>query len=70
MLNLKFLNMGILKQVSAKNKAMDIIHSCEDIEQCVITERYIGLYYEKFHDLLGFTELTLELKKHEYMLST
>ena len=49
--------MEILKQIEAKNKAIEIINSCETDEHFESSLNYIVLYYKKFEDFIGYNEL-------------
>ena len=60
--------MGILKQILAKQKAFDVIASCESKVHCDGAERYIKRYFEKFEDVLGFRELERALQEHKVSL--
>jgi hypothetical protein len=57
--------MEIIKQITAKNKAYDIIYSCETIPQCNTAENYVGRYLTLFEDRLGFNDLMRLLKEHK-----
>ncbi len=57
--------MEIIRQITAKNKAYDIIYSCETIPQCNGAENYVGRYLTLFEDKLGFNELMRVLKEHK-----
>ncbi len=54
--------MEILKQILAKNKAFDVIDSCENWKQFANAEKYIELYYNMFNDFSGKAELNRYLK--------
>ncbi len=57
--------MEIIKQVTAKNIALDVIESCETQEQCTSAETFISLYFNKFGDRIGFEELKRFMKEHK-----
>ena len=57
--------MGIIEQISSKEKALHVIESCENIPQCNSAENYVELYFNKFEDRLGFEELRRFLKQHK-----
>ena len=40
-----------------KNKAIEIINSCETDEHFEYSLNYIDLYYKKFEDFVGYNEL-------------
>ncbi len=54
--------MEILKQILAKNKAFDVIDSCENWKQFANDEKYIELYYNMFNDFSVKAELNRYLK--------
>ncbi len=60
--------MEIIKQITAKNKAYDIIDSCKTIPQCNIAENYLESYLKLFEDRLGFNDLMRILKEHKVNL--
>lgn len=47
----------LIKQLSAKTKALNIIESCLTGEHFTVAEKYIELYYKIFQDLIGYNEL-------------
>ena len=47
----------ILKQITAKNKTIDVIESCDTLDQYINAERYVELYYSQFEDFIGYNEL-------------
>ena len=53
----------IIRQISAKSKAFDVIGSCMTGDQFNAAENYIELYYNKFEDFLGYNELKRELQR-------
>ena len=59
--------MEILKQIAAKEKAIDVINSCETIAHIMSARRYIKLYENLFEDMLGAMSLndTLDLRSRE-----
>ena len=57
--------MDTLKQIEAKNKGFKIIQSCTTKEHFESTKRYINIYFEKYEDFLGFTELNNALIKYK-----
>lgn len=57
--------MEILKQITAKIKAFDIIDSCENADHWNAAERYIKLYFDKFEDFVGKQELERYLQEHK-----
>ena len=54
--------MSILTQVLTKQKAFDMIYTCESQDHFNGTSNYIELYYKKFEDYLGYNELKSCLK--------
>lgn len=54
--------MGIKKQVFAKEKAYDVISSCDTIEQLDIAKKYVQNYFELYEDALGYNRLMLEIE--------
>lgn len=57
--------MEIIRQIAAKNKAKDIIDSCNNADHWDAAEKYIKLYFEKFEDFLGKRELEDYLQQHK-----
>ena len=53
--------MDIKQQVSAKQKAFNVIHSCETIEQCLTARKFIDNYYKLSEDGLGYNYLCSDL---------
>lgn len=49
--------MEMLKQIEAKNKAIEVINSCKTDKHFEVALNYIDLYYKKFGDFLGVSEL-------------
>lgn len=49
--------MEILNQIKAKSKCIRVIESCETKEQYKSAKNYVDLYYKKFEDLNGYSEL-------------
>lgn len=60
--------MEIIKQITSKGKAIDVIESCVNMLQCNSAENYINLFYSKFEDRIGFEELKRLLKEHKLNL--
>lgn len=54
--------MGIKKQVFAKEKAYDVISSCDTIEQLEVAKKYVQNYFELYEDGLGYNRLMLEIE--------
>ena len=54
--------MSIKKQVFAKEKAYDVISSCDTIEQLEVAKKYVQNYFELYEDGLGFNRLMLEIE--------
>ena len=53
----------IIRQISAKSKAFDVINSCMTGDHFNAAEKYVELYYNKFEDFLGYNELKRELQR-------
>ena len=53
----------VIKQITSKSKAKDIINSCVNGHHFNGAENYIELYNHKFDDFLGYNELKRELQK-------
>ncbi len=53
----------LIKQISAKAKAINIINSCVCGLHFESAEKYIELYHNKFEDFLGYNELKRELQR-------
>lgn len=53
----------LIRQISAKSKAFDVIESCMTGDHFRAAENYIELYYKKFEDFLGYNELKRELQR-------
>lgn len=53
----------LIKQISAKSKAFDVIESCTTGDHFNAAMNYIELYYQKFEDFLGYNELKRELQR-------
>jgi hypothetical protein len=53
----------LIKQISAKSKAFDVINSCVTGDHYNAAQNYIELYYNKFEDFLGYNELKRELQR-------
>jgi hypothetical protein len=57
--------MSIIEQVQAKNKAEDVINSCENLRQLETANKYVMFYYKKFEDYLSYQYLlNLITEKH------
>lgn len=54
--------MSIKEQVLAKEKAYDVISSCETIEQLEVAKKYVQNYFDLYEDGLGFNRLILEIE--------
>ncbi len=55
--------MDINTQISAKQKAVNVINSCETLEQCETAMNYIYLYHDLSGDDLGFHNLSTDLNE-------
>jgi hypothetical protein len=60
--------MDIIKQIDAKNKAFDVIDSCETKIHYETAENYIELYFSTFEDMVGYNELLIALNKKKECL--
>jgi hypothetical protein len=56
--------MTIIKQIEAKIKTEKVINSCKTNEHFEVARRMVELYYKKFEDLLGYSELNRLIKKN------
>lgn len=55
--------MDIKKQVEAKQKAFNVVQSCETIEHCITARRYIENYYDLTEDGFGYDNLSTDLNQ-------
>jgi hypothetical protein len=55
--------MEIVRQISTKAKAFNVIGSCVTGAHFDAAKRYIDLYHQKFDDFLGYNELKRELQR-------
>lgn len=46
-----------MNQLLAKDKAILVIESCQNVEQLTSAKQYIELYYISFDDMLGYNML-------------
>jgi hypothetical protein len=53
--------MEIKKMIEAKEKALSVIDSCENIPQLDVADRYVEQYFKKFEDELSYRTLCSEL---------
>jgi hypothetical protein len=56
--------MEIIRQITAKNRAYDVIYSCNNIPQCNVAKNYIRAYYDLYEDRIGYEDLKRILKEH------
>lgn len=57
--------MSIYKQLNAKEKAINVINSCNTELQLNNAHRFIQLYYNCFEDYVGYHELLNLLNKKQ-----
>lgn len=55
--------MEILKQIEAKNKVNSVIKSCCNQLQLVTAENMVNLYFNKFEDLVGTSEMRSKINE-------
>lgn len=61
--------MNIIKQIDAKNKAFDVINSCETKTHYETAENYVELYLTTFEDMVGYNQLLIALNEKRECLS-
>jgi hypothetical protein len=49
--------MEIINQIVAKQKAIEVIESCEIDEHYDMAQKYIELYHKMYGDFIGYNEL-------------
>lgn len=57
--------MGNMEMITAKEKGMRVIESCETILQTCAAEKYIELYYKKFEDYISYQNLSYYLEEQK-----
>jgi hypothetical protein len=59
-----------LNMINAKAKAVDVIESCETLEQAISAKRYIELFNNRFDDFTSYVDLKRRLEVKKEMLNT
>jgi len=62
--------MEIIKQITAKSKAYNIIDSCKNSNHYEVAHKYIKLYYINYEDFVGKNELERYLQDHKISMLT